>query len=183
LKGGEGAARRYARALLDVALARDDQGLRQDLDRLAQLFSDHAELHTVLRHPSIPVEKKVAVVASLWRERRPSDLLLRLLALLGERDRIELLPLIARAYARLWNAHRGVVEAEAVSARVLDGAETRAVASAVGKVLGKQVDLRWREDPALMGGLLLRVEGRVYDGSVRARLRALRERLAGADGT
>jgi F0F1-type ATP synthase delta subunit len=44
---------------------------------------------------------------------------------------------------------------------------------------GKLVDLRRRIDASLMGGLLLRMEGRVYDGSVRSRLRALRERLAG----
>jgi F0F1-type ATP synthase delta subunit len=46
---------------------------------------------------------------------------------------------------------------------------------------GKQIELRRRVDPGLMGGLLLRMEGRIYDGSVRSRLRALREQLAGAE--
>ena len=89
------------------------------------------------------------------------------------------LPSIAREYGRLWNAQRGVVEAEAVSASALDETEARGVSAAVSGALGKQVELRRRVDPRLMGGLLLRMEGRVYDGSVRARLRALRERLAG----
>jgi F-type H+-transporting ATPase subunit delta len=71
------------------------------------------------------------------------------------------------------------VEAEAVSAFPMEDGETRALSAAVGRVLGKQVELREHVDPSLMGGLLLRMEGRVYDGSVRARLRALRERLAG----
>lgn len=176
-------ARRYARALLDVALAGKDEAVRAELDRLAGLFADHAELRTVLVHPALPAEKKLAVVASLWRPQRPPELLLRLLGLLLERDRIDLLPLIAAAYGRLWNDRRGVVEAEAVSARALEAAEAEAVAEAVGKALDKQVDLRWRVDPALMGGLLLNVDGRVYDGSVRARLRALRERLAGTPGS
>ena len=64
--------------------------------------------------------------------------------------------------------------------RALDEAEARAVSVAAARAIGgKQVDLRRRVDASLMGGLLLRMEGRVYDGSVRSRLRALRERLAG----
>jgi len=175
-----GAARRYARALLDVAQARKDDGLRADLERLAALYAAHGELRHVLLHPALPAEKKRAVVAALWPG-GPSELLLRLLDLLVARDRVELLPLIAQAHGRLWNAQRGVVEAEAVSARELGEDEARGVSAAVSRVTGRQVELKRRVDPSLMGGLLLRMEGRIYDGSVRARLRALRERLAGED--
>jgi F-type H+-transporting ATPase subunit delta len=129
----------------------------------------------------VPTEKKTGVIAALFRG-RPSDLLQRLITLLLERDRIELLPLIAKAYVRLWNTRKGIVEAEAVSARELDETEAREIAAAAGRALGgKQIELRRRVDPGLMGGLLLRMEGRIYDGSVRARLRALREQLAGAE--
>src|SRR5205814_8789611 len=152
-----------------------------ELEELAEVWAASPELRTVLGHPAGPAEKKTAVIASLWRARRPSDLFLRLVALLAQRDRLELLPPIARAYGRLWNAQRGVVEAEAVSATPLEEAEARGVNAAVGGLLGKQVELRRRVDPSLMGGLLLRMEGRVYDGSVRARLRALRARLAGSE--
>jgi F-type H+-transporting ATPase subunit delta len=180
MKGGEGSARRYARALLDVALEKGDTGLRQDLDDLGRLYVEHAELRTLLLHPTVPPEKKTAVIVALLRG-RSSDLLQRLITLLGERDRIELLPLIAKAYVRQWNARKGIVEAEAVSARELDDTEARAISAAAGRAAGgKQIELRRRVDPALMGGLLLRMEGRIYDGSVRARLRALREQLAGA---
>lgn len=183
--GTEAVARRYARALLDVAMARrgaEAEALRSDLERLATLYAEHSELRLVLLHPAIPAEKKTAVIAAL-PEGRPSELLLRLVGLLIERDRIEILPLVARAYRRLWNAQRGVVEAEAVSAREMGEDEVRAVSDAVARALGKQVELRRRVDPGLMGGLLLRAEGRIYDGSVRARLRALRERMAGEQRT
>jgi F-type H+-transporting ATPase subunit delta len=179
IKGAEVVARRYARALLDVAEAKGESGLREELDELARLFAQHAELRTVLLHPAIPAEKKTAVVAALWRKERPSELLQRLVTLLVERDRSSLLPLVAKAYGRLWNAQRGIVEAEAVSAFAMEDGETHALSAAVGRVLGKQVELREHVDPSLMGGLLLRMEGRVYDGSVRARLRTLRARLAG----
>ena len=179
VKGAEVAARRYARALLDVATEKGDDGLREELGELAAVLAGSPELRTVLVHPGIPAEKKTAVLGALWGKDRPSPLLERLVALLVEKRRIELLPLIARAYTRLWNAARGIVEAEAVSAFPMEPAASHALSAAVGSVIGKQVELREQVDPSLVGGLLLRMEGRVYDGSVRARLRALRERLAG----
>jgi len=107
------------------------------------------------------------------------DLLARLLALMGERDRLDQLPMVAAAYAKMWNAHRGVVAAEAVSALPLDETQTRAVAKALGTATGREVDLSSRVDPRLLGGMLVHMEGRTYDGSVRARLSALRRTLAG----
>jgi F-type H+-transporting ATPase subunit delta len=181
VKGGEAGARRYARALLDVALQKGDTNVGTDLEDLGRLYGEHAELRLLLLHPTVPPEKKTAVVAALLRG-RPSDLLQRLVQLLLQRDRIELLPLIAKAYRRLWNAQRGIVEAEAVSARALDETEAQAIATVAARIAGgKKVELRRRVDPGLMGGLLLRMEGRIYDGSVRARLRALRQQLAGAE--
>jgi len=181
MKGGEAAARRYARALIDVAVEKGETNLGPDLEALGQLYADHAELRLLLLHPTVPAEKKAAVVAALLRG-RPSDLVQRLIQLLVQRDRIELLPLIAKAYVRLWNAQKGIVEAEAVSARALDETEAQAIAAVAARVAGgKKIELRRRVDPGLMGGLLLRMEGRIYDGSVRARLRALREQLAGAE--
>jgi F-type H+-transporting ATPase subunit delta len=181
MKGTATGARRYARAAFDVALAKGDTGFGDDLQELARLFSSSAELRTVLTHPAVSGEKKASLIAALWRGRKPSGILVRLADLLAARDRVELLPLVAQEYNRLWNAHRGVVEAEAVSARALDETEARDLSAAVGRVFGAQVELRQQVDSGLMGGLLLRMQGRVYDGSVRARLRALRERLAGTN--
>jgi F-type H+-transporting ATPase subunit delta len=182
-RGTPAGARRYARALLDVGVAQGDTTVGQDLEDLARVFAQSAELRAVLLHPTVPAEKKTAIVAALLGHTRGPGpgLIERLLALLVERDRLELLPLIAESYRRLWNAHRGVVEAEAVSARELDESEATAVAEAASRLAGKQADLRRRVDPSLLGGLLLRMEGRVYDGSVRTRLRSLRERLAGTE--
>jgi F-type H+-transporting ATPase subunit delta len=179
VKGAEIVARRYARALLDVAAEKGDSGLREELTDLADVFGRSSELRTVLVHPGIAAEKKIAVVGALWGKERRSPLLDRLVALLVEKRRIELLPLIGKAYARMWNAERGIVEAEAVSAFPMEAAAEHALSAAVGGVIGKQVELRAEVDPSLIGGVLLRMEGRVYDGSVRARLHALRERLAG----
>jgi F-type H+-transporting ATPase subunit delta len=182
-RGAPGVARRYARALLDVALAKGvAEPLRAELQEMARLIAAHEDLASLLANPAVSAERKKKLVSAVASRAKASDLLARLLTLLGERDRVDLLPMVAAAYARMWNAHRGVVAAEAVSAMPLDDTQTRDVARALGEVSGREVDLSARVDPRLLGGVLVKMEGRTYDGSVRARLHALRRTLAGTEG-
>lgn len=176
-----GAARRYARALLDVALQKGvAEPLRAELAAMADLIAGHRDLAGLLSNPAVSAERKRKLVSAVAARAQASDLLARLLALLGERDRLDLLSAIVAAYVKLWNAHRGVVAAEAVSATPLEETQARAVAGALSALTGREVDLAARVDPRLLGGMLVKMEGRTYDGSVRARLTELRRRLAGA---
>ena len=179
-RGAPGTARRYARALLDVALEKGAaEPLRGELQEMAAVIGAHADLASLLANPAVSAERKKKLVSAVASRAKASDLLARLLTLMGERDRLDLLPMVSAAYAKLWNAHRGVVAAEAVSAIPLDDTQTRDVARALGAATGRQVDLSSRVDPRLLGGMLVKMEGRTYDGSVRARLQALRRTLAG----
>jgi F-type H+-transporting ATPase subunit delta len=172
-------ARRYARALLDVAL---DQGtadaVETALGESARLLDSQADLRQALTHPALAPEKKKKVAAQVWKSAPP--VMLRLIELLVARDRVALLPAIHGAYLHLLNEHRGVIAAEAVSAEPLVDAQQKALAAAASKLAGKQVVLSSSVDPALLGGVVLRMDGRTYDGSLRAQLAALRARLAPA---
>lgn len=182
-RGAPGTARRYARALLDVALAKGEgEALRAEIVAMVAVLAAHEDLAGLLANPAVSAERKKKLVSAVASHAKASDLLTRLLILMGERDRLDLLPMVAAAYAKMWNAHRGVVAAEAVSATPLDATQTRAVARALGTATGREVDLSARVDPRLLGGMLVKMEGRTYDGSVRARLLALRRTLAGTEG-
>ena len=182
-RGAPGTARRYARALLDVALEKGEaEALRAELQAMVALIAAHEDLAGLLANPAVSVERKKKLVSAVASRAKASDLLTRLLTMMGERDRLDLLPMVAAAYAKLWNAHRGVVAAEAVSATPLDETQTHAVSRALGAATGREVDLSARVDPRLLGGMLVNMEGRTYDGSVRARLLALRRTLAGTAG-
>jgi F-type H+-transporting ATPase subunit delta len=172
------AARRYARALLDVAQQGDPAAVREDLRGVRALLERHAELAEALAHPALPAAKKRGLLRAALEQKLQAPVL-RLLELLVERGRIDLLGAIESAYAALWNAQRGVAAAEVVSAAPLGAEEQRALQAALERASGLRVELTAREDPALLGGLLVRVGGRSYDGSVRGRLRALRARLSG----
>jgi len=177
--GARALARRYARALLDVA---DEQGpnaalaLRDELRAFAPLLAAHPELQHALLHPGLGTEAKQRLLAAVADRAGASTLLRRLLDLLAVRDRVALLEDVVEAYARLANAAQGIVSAETVSAVALADAQRRALAAA----LGDAVELRSRIAPEVLGGLLVRVGGKTYDGTVRTRLDALRQRLAAA---
>jgi F-type H+-transporting ATPase subunit delta len=176
------AARRYARALLDVAAAKGQaERLRLELRELADLLSVEPQLSRALLHPGLGVERRQRLVRALFAE-RGSELLNRLLDLLAERDRLALLPELADAYARAYNEHAGVLTAEALSALPLDEAQTGTLRAALKSATGREVELRARVDPALLGGVVVTLAGRTYDGSVRAQLQQLRARLVRGAG-
>jgi F-type H+-transporting ATPase subunit delta len=179
-RAASASARRYARALLDVALQSGDAGkLRTEIDAAAGVLFGSADLFAALTHPAIAPDKKKKIVASVWGTRGASPLFLRFVTLLAEKDRLALLPGIATAYAALWNAHQGTVTAEAVTAQPLDTIASRALQTALEKSTGRDVELTTRIDPQILGGVLVTMGGRTYDGTVAGRLVALRERLRG----
>jgi F-type H+-transporting ATPase subunit delta len=184
--GARPLARRYARALLDVCLAQPKDGapekVREDLETLAAVLQQHRELGGILQNPAVGAETKKKIATGLAAKTKATTIVRRLLDLLADRDRLFLVPQITEAFAEVWNAHRGVTAAEAISAVELPPAQTAALAAALGGVAGGEVELRSRVEPQVLGGLVVRMGGKTYDGSVRGRLSALRETLLGRAG-
>jgi F-type H+-transporting ATPase subunit delta len=136
----------------------------------------------VLDNPSIPFPQREALVQNLLGSRvsRPT---LNLVRLLVERGRADLLPAIATEYGRLMNRHRGIVEAVVTSAAPLTSEETEALRARIQGMAGAQVDLRTQVDESLIGGLTVKVGGRLLDASVRGRLERLRDELVAGTRT
>jgi F-type H+-transporting ATPase subunit delta len=173
-------ARRYAKALLEVADTRGPATaleLRDELRGFAAQLEGHEPLRRALAHPALGAEPKRRIVAALAEQVKASPLLQKLVEVLAARDRLSLLGEVAAAYAALANAAKGVVMAEVVSATPLPPGQVQALVEAL-RGSGKSVELESEVEPALVGGLVIRVAGRTYDGSVRTKLEALRRRLA-----
>jgi F-type H+-transporting ATPase subunit delta len=165
---------------VDVAL--DQQAadrVRGELQQAAGLLGGHALLMQALTHPTVGAEGRKRLVEELWGRRGAAPLVRRFLALLAERNRMALLPAVAEDFAALLNERRGVVTAEAVAATPLDAAQEAALRQAIEQAAGRPAEVRTTVDPELLGGVVVRMGGRTYDGSVRRRLQSLRERLAG----
>jgi F-type H+-transporting ATPase subunit delta len=175
--GQRALAQRYARALVAVASTQsteDAVGFRGELDAFVRMVEGNPALRATLLHPTLRPDARQRVLTALCERVGASGLLLRTLLLLSEHDRLEILPALAEAYGERLNVERGILSAEVASATPLGEGQRRALEAA----LGGAVELRSRVDPGLVGGLVVRVAGKTYDGSVRGRLEALRRRLA-----
>ena len=103
---------------------------------------------------------------------------LNLVQLLLTRGRIDLLPGVAREFARLDDLRLGVVHAAATSAAALSANDRRALTARLEQLTGGRVELVTSVDPSLLGGVVVRLGDRLIDGSVRGRLERLRGQLA-----
>jgi F-type H+-transporting ATPase subunit delta len=172
------AGRRYAEAAFELA-TRDGalDGWAEGLALAARFAADDGVVH-VVDNPSIPHADRLAAVARLL-EGRVIPGVLNLARLLARRGRFETLPAIAAEYTRLLNRQRGIVEAVVTSALPLNAEETAALRARVEAMTGTAVELRSEVDPALIGGLTVRVGDQLLDASVRGRLERLRTQLTG----
>ena len=173
-------ARRYARALLDVASPDGREAvlaLRDELRAFVPQLDGHPQLRLALAHPALGAEQKRRLMLALADAAQATPLVKRLVELLSSRDRLALLPDVVEAYAELANAAHGVVAADVAAALPLDAEQKQALETAL-KGSAASVELRTRVEPLLVGGLVVSAFGRTYDGSVREQLAALRRRLA-----
>jgi F-type H+-transporting ATPase subunit delta len=143
------------------------------------LLRDNAELASVLEHPAVKPDIKKKIVSAIFA--RPEKTSCSALADAAGGARPD--PAPGRDRGRLHRSPAGVQgrgTAAAVSATAIDENQMKALAKALKEVVGRDVEVSSRVDPALLGGLLVQMQGRTYDGSVRSRLASLRARLAGA---
>ena len=171
-------ALRYARALLEVALAETDPVLvQQELSAAAELFKGHAGLWKVMTNPAVPAPKKRAIVDSLLPQLGVTRVVQKTLQMLASRDRIALLPEIVDAYSSKLMDHQKVVRASVTSAAPLPGDRVKELERQLAGITGRKVVMSAAVDPAILGGLVTRIGSTVWDGSVKRQLEKIRERL------
>ena len=169
-------SRRYARALLEVALE-SGQGdkILAELEVLATEIDGARDLRVLLESPIFARSQRREVLAALAERAKLSKTTHDFLMVLVDRDRTALLRQIARIYRDLADEAAGRVRATVVSPLPLSETETRQLNGALASATGKTVALTTELDPALLGGLVARVGDRVYDGSLKTQLKLLRD--------
>jgi F-type H+-transporting ATPase subunit delta len=170
------AARRYAEAAFEIAARDGALDAWRDGIALASDMLLGPEVARVVDNPAVPLVQRLAVVDRLLDGRVPPGLL-RLVRLLLQRSRVEMLPAIASQYQRLLNRQRGVVEAVVTSAAALTPKDAAALRDKLAGMTGASVHLEERVDEDLIGGLTVRVGDQLLDASVRGRLERLRNQL------
>lgn len=173
-----GAAKRYAQAVL--SLAKDHNTLdawQADLGTLNALMSD-GKAGQFFASPRISLREKLQLLDSAMLNAQPEAV--KLARMLAERNRLGIIPDLYRIYTDARLADQGFAVAEVTTADDLNPAEQAAIADQLKRLIGKEIDLRVKTDPAIIGGIIARVGDQLIDGSVATRLRRLRARLTQA---
>ncbi|MHB8959847.1 MAG: F0F1 ATP synthase subunit delta [Candidatus Limnocylindrales bacterium] len=170
------AARRYAEAAFEVALADDTlDAWNEDLAYASSVLG-LAEVERIVDSPALPLTERTGLAVRLL-EGRLQPGAVRLVELLITRGRASTLPRVSSEFNRLLNTHRGIVMATVTSATPLTGDETAAIRTRVEAMAGARVDLQTAVDPALIGGVTVQIQDQLLDASVRGRLERLRDQL------
>jgi F-type H+-transporting ATPase subunit delta len=171
-------ATRYAKALFDVALKESDPAqIERDLTTIVDAVQQHGELRRVLASPGTPQTARLNIMKALSDRAQVQPPVSKLLALLADRGRLELLPDLLEVYRERLLAHHNIVRANVTSAAPLSPEKLEALAAKLGGLTGKKVELDTTVDPAIIGGVIARVGGTVYDGSIRTQLAKMRQQL------
>jgi F-type H+-transporting ATPase subunit delta len=173
-------ARRYAKALF--SLAADENSLEPvagELERLAALVSDPTLAETVA-NPLLSAGARTAVARTLADQLQVGTTTRNFLGVLAAHQRLDQLAAIAAHYRRLLDAQLGQVRAHITSAVTLSDAQRTEIVSTFASLTGKRVLPTADVDAALLGGVIVEVEGKVYDGSLRTQLGRLATSIAGS---
>jgi F-type H+-transporting ATPase subunit delta len=170
-------ARRYARALFMLALERDllDK-IHQELEAFAEILRDNRDLRLFLSAPQVDRSEKRRVVESLFQDRF-SNVFFNFLMLLIEKGRQALFSEIVEQFGALYDRHRNRVRALAISAIPLEEHHLDELRRALAGHLRSEVKIDNQVDPSILGGLVVKIDGQVLDGSIRSQLKRLGESL------
>lgn len=171
-------ARTYARVLFDLATAADavdaaDEGIRA----AAGAIRGHIDLRTALLDTGMTAGKKRDILRDIFGEEVTPEVL-SVVTLAVDRGHTDMLGEVARIFGEIAESERGIVVAEITTAVPLDDSMRSSVSEKLVASLGRPVSLRERVDASIVGGVIIKVGGRVLDGSLSSQLDAMRVNLS-----
>ena len=171
------AASRYAKALLDVLYPAKAEVGREQLSRFASVLSKEPDTRLLLENPTVPADRRKDLVSKIADSFTLDSHIRNFLALLVDRNRLDLIDEIVTTYGSLLDDKLGVVRARVTTALELDSKQRDEVVARLQEVTGKKVRMEVFVDPSLIGGLVAQVGSTIYDGSIRHQLQSFRNNL------
>jgi F-type H+-transporting ATPase subunit delta len=176
---GSKVAKRYARALIE--LAADQKQLEAwgaEVERLAAIVSA-PEISSRIGSPELPIETRVQAIAKITERMELSFPLRSFAVVVARHNRIAEMSSISEAYQALADEALGRARATVTFARKPSQQDIEKISEALGAIVGKKIIPTVKVDESLLGGVVAELEGKIYDGSLAARLAEAQQRLSG----
>lgn len=171
------AARRYATALLELAQERNElEEVLANVEFIHNTLNDSQELVTFLKSPIIKFDDKTAVLDELFSSELEESTRL-FIKLLARKDRINLLDQITESFIQQYKKHVGIITVDVYVANDLSEEQRQSLHQKLEEKTQKQVDMNVTVDASLKGGMAVRIDDTVIDGTVKHQLEQLQESL------
>ncbi len=173
-----GMAGRYATALFE--LARDTgaiDAVKADLDRFNALAAESADLTRLIRSPVFSADEQLSALSAVLDRAGIGGLAANFLKLVTKNRRLFAIRDMSKGFRELVADYKGEATAEVTVAEALKDRHVSALKSALHAVSGKDVDLSIKVDPAIIGGLVVKLGSRMVDTSLRTKLNAIRHAM------
>ncbi len=170
-----GMAGRYATALFELALESNAvDAVTADLAKFDAMIADSADLTRLVRSPVFTSDEQSRAVGALLDKAGIGGLAAKFLKLVAQNRRLFAIGDITRGYKAMVAKHKGEVTAQVTVAEKLSDARLAEIKSALKSVTGKDVQVDVQIDPAIIGGLIVKIGSRMVDSSLRTKLNAIK---------
>ncbi len=171
-------AGRYATALFDLAHeANAIDAVKADLERFDALVAESADLGRLVRSPVFSTDEQLQALGAVLQRAGIGGLAANFLKLVTSNRRLFAVRDMIKAFRQHVARHKGEVTAEVTVAEKLKDEHVEALRAALKSVSGKDVDLDIKIDPAIIGGLVVKLGSRMVDTSLRTKLNAIRHAM------
>ena len=166
---------RYAQAIFDLALENNEvEQWGQDLEVVSEAFQD-SDFAALMKHADMSAADKRAATGSVLAG--VNTMVRNLVDLLVSKGSVDSIADVYTSYTELLDQHLGRQRVEVTTAIVLDDAEANRITSFVSELVRREVVLTTKVDESILGGLVIQIGDRLLDGSTKARLDGLKNRL------
>jgi F-type H+-transporting ATPase subunit delta len=175
----EAVARRYAKGLFDVACEMNMvEEVANELEQVSDLLRQEPELQEVLEFQRVPTQVKKDIITNIL-DGRISQVVIGFLEILIDKHRERSFGAIRESYHDFFRKHMDIVVAEVKTAFPLKPEYEKKLQDVLQKATGKKIELEIRVQPELIGGLVVKIGDRVYDGSITKHLEMMEARIIG----
>ena len=173
-------AGRYATALF--GLARDEQqidAVTRSLDSIETAFAESSEFRTLVTSPLVGRADAAKAISALTPTLGVDPITAKFLTVLAGNGRLSELKSVIRVTRQLAAGHRGETTAEVTSAHPLDDAQVEQLKANLKTRVGRDVAIDAKVDPAILGGIVVRLGSQMIDASIRTKLNTLAHAMKG----
>lgn len=170
-------AKRYAKALMESLKKEEIEGIRRDIEGLYSMLQSSREMRSLLISPVFSLEEKKGVINALSEKSGFSKASQRFFDLLIEKDRLKYFKEIKSYFEALLYERENKVKAYVISSNSFSPSHQDELRTRLKSLTKKEVDMDIKSDPALIGGLVVRIGDVIYDGSIKGQLTNIREEL------